>query len=191
MKYTAVPTLGVGSSRIDSCEATFAELVALLGEPTRQLHEKSDAEFAARGDNGDEVVAWDYKSDVPAEKNTRWSLWYGSPAAGARFKKALEELRSEPDPLEELSDQDVKLMRELCCLHAAIPALEANHFHPVPTLVPCEAVLRLGYVRNVWSQDGDLIQLTQAGWAVCAEQCWSDEPFAQLMVEHLEDLRSV
>ena len=80
----------VGTSRLGTVNATYAQLVELHGEPTfKDPHEKSKAEWNVMDDEGGKIAIWDYKDDRPLDCINDWSLWFGSKAAETNFRNAL------------------------------------------------------------------------------------------------------
>ena len=68
------PRLG-GSYRIGTINPTYAQLVAAFGEPSDTLVDgKTQAEWWLEFEDGTVCAIWDYRSCIPVEEVTNWSV---------------------------------------------------------------------------------------------------------------------
>lgn len=82
----------LGTGRNGTLQATYGQLVAILGEPTRPTAEDSDGKVQARWGahhSLGNVAVWDYKQDVPPEQVREWSLYASGPAVETALRTAV------------------------------------------------------------------------------------------------------
>lgn len=195
MKYTRIPrSVLSNTSRLAHLVATYDQLVELFGEPDLDPCDKSQFEWSAKSDYGS-ICIWDYKYEGDARENKKWSVWYSCPEAWEKLVSSvevLENVEQEPE-IPTVTEHEKHMLALICKRSSVIPSLEKNYIHEINSLAPWIPVVAKELVEHFLLDTGcdlrDMVRLTQAGWAICAQEQIGDYEYAQEMVERLEGIR--